>query len=434
MPARGLARRLGAFHATMLVMGGIVGSGIFVNPHVVAREVGTPFLILAAWVAGGAIALAGAFIYADLAARFPEAGGQYVYLRNAYHPMVAFLYGWSLLLVVQSGGMAAVAVTFARYAPRPAGGGWSERGVAVATLVALAVVNCLGVRAGATVQSTLMVLKIAAIGILALCGFTAGSGSRLSGPWFDGAGAGATLAAFGAALTPVLFAYGGWQTAAFVAGEMRDPARDLKRGLLFGVAGVVALYLAVNLACLRVLGASGLAAAPAPATAVMEAAFGAGGGRFIAAGIAVSTLGFLAQSMLTAPRVYYAMANDGLFFRRVGAVNARTAVPVWAVLLQGAVASLIALSGRYEQILSYVVSVDFLWFGLTGLALLVFARRPAAAAAGVPGQPWTTLFFVAACWAVAGATIFNRPFETGIGLLILISGVPVYFAWRGRLR
>ncbi|MCA1555915.1 MAG: amino acid permease, partial [Acidobacteria bacterium] len=235
--SRGLLPRLGLFDATMLVMGGIVGAGIFVNPAEVARQVHTPFLILGAWLLGGMIALAGAFVYAELAARRPEVGGQYAYLRDAYHPTVAFLYGWSLLLVIQSGGMAAVAITFARYFAELTRAPLAEGATAALALAVLTAVNCLGVRAGSNVQSALMVSKIIAIAVLVFCGwwFSAGAGNGFTDtPALDEPLSFDLLTAMGAALTPVMFAYGGWQTTSFVAGEMRDPRRDLARGLLFG--------------------------------------------------------------------------------------------------------------------------------------------------------------------------------------------------------
>ncbi len=441
-------RRLGLFDATMLVMGGIVGAGIFINPYVVARDLPRPGWILGAWALGGAIALAGAFVYAELAARLPEAGGQYAYLREAYHPGVAFLYGWVLLLVIQTGGMAAVAVTFAAYVRELTGLPLSTAALAAGTLAVLALVNCLGVRAGSTVQSALMVLKILAIVGLVAAGawFVAGHGEAgaaaaggtptvaagRTGP----AGAG-LLVALGAAMVPVLFAYGGWQTASFVAEEVRAPRRNLPRALVLGVAGVVVLYLAVNAVCVAVLGPAGLAASTTPASAVMERALGIAGARWIAVGIALSTLGFLSQSVLTAPRVYYAMGRDGLFFRAVGRLDRRHGVPVAAIALQAVLAIAIALSGRYDQILSYVVSMDFLFFGLTATCLFAFRRREAAAARGpdaplarVPGHPVTTVLFVAACWLVVAATFARYPVNSLVGLGILVAGVPVYLAWR----
>ena len=229
-------------------------------------------------------------------------------------------------------------------------------------------------------------------------------------------------------MTPVMFAYGGWQTASFMSGELIRPKRDLAIGLLAGVAGVIAVYLAVNFVCLRALGAAGLAATTTPASATMRLAFGERGAMLIAAGIAVSTLGFLSQGMLTAPRVYYAMAEDKLFFRAIGKVHPATRVPVVAIALQGAVAVVIALSGTYEQILSYVVAVDFIFFGLTGLALFVFRRRMKEAEPHfrTPGHPYTTALFTAACWLVVIGTFVRAPLHSAIGLAILLVGLPVY--------
>jgi len=329
-PEADLARRLGLFDITMIVMGGIIGSGIFINPYVVARQVPSTILILAAWAFGGLIALAGAFIYAELSSQTSTSGGQYVYLRDAFHPALAFVYGWALLLVTQSGGMAAVAVTFAKYVCAL---GQMEANDTVAALlativlIALTIINCLGVRAGSTTQNLFMILKLIAIAALVGFGLTVtgapasaiatptvvasgGSTSSLPGIWNS-------LTAFGAALIPVQFAYGGWQTSCFVAGEVREPRKNLPRGLLLGVLGVIAVYLSVNFVCVHALGAQGLGETRTPASAVMRLALGENGARIIAVGIALSTAGFLSQSMLTAPRVYFAMAEDGLFFARL---------------------------------------------------------------------------------------------------------------------
>src|SRR5438128_5702834 len=342
-------RQLGFFDAVMLVMGGIVGAGIFANPSVVAHHVHTPLLVLGVWVLGGLLAMCGAFIWAELATRLPAtAGGQYVYLREAYHPAVAFVYGWGLLLVTQTGGMAAVAVIFASYFRALTGAAWNESATAAAVLLTLTGINCLGVRAGSNVQSALMLLKIGAISALVLIGFAVGhpataglkSETVLGQPVSFG-----LFKSIGAAMVPVAFAYGGWQTATFVAGDMRDARRDLSRGLLIGVSGVVALYLAVNLACLFVLSPTGLDATTTPGSDVMRIALGERGARWIAFVIAVSTLGFLSQSMLTAPRVYYAMARDGLFFQSVGKLSRHSRAPVVAIILQGVAATVIACSG-----------------------------------------------------------------------------------------
>jgi APA family basic amino acid/polyamine antiporter len=321
----GLARRLGLFDATMLVMGGIVGSGIFMNPYVVARQVHTPFLILGAWLLGGLIALAGALVYAELASLRPHVGGQYAFIREAFHPAAAFLYGWCLLLVTQSGGMAAVAITFARFAGETVPMPVSDAAVAVAALAVLTVVNCFGVKAGSNVQSLFMVLKIAAVAALVVCGLVLAPESQsLGGPLVDRPVSFDLLTAMGAALVPVLFAYGGWQTAGFCSGELKRPERDMPRGLVLGVSGVVVLYLAVNFVCVRVLGPDGLAASTTPASDVMRRVLGDRGAALIAIGITISTVGFLSQGILTAPRVYYAMARDGLFFPAIdGSIRAR---------------------------------------------------------------------------------------------------------------
>src|ERR1044072_7786766 len=220
-----LARRLGLFDATMIVMGGIIGSGIFMNPAVGARQVHTPFLILAAWTIRGLFALAAGFIWAELAARRPDVGGQYAYLREAFHPAVAFLYGWVLLLVVQTGGMAAVAVTFARYFVELTNVPINYATLAAVVLAILTIINCLGVRAGSTVQSILMVLKIAALLALVICGLVLTKPATNPSQLLDRPASFGMLTAFGAALVPVIFSYGGWQTATFVAGEIKEPDR-----------------------------------------------------------------------------------------------------------------------------------------------------------------------------------------------------------------
>ena len=417
----------------MLVMGGIIGSGIFVNPYVVARQVHTSPLILGAWVFGGFTALAGAFVYAELAVLRPNLGGQYAYLRDAYHPAVAFLYGWALLLVIQTGGMAAVAVTFVRYAKVLVGVGLPDGLMAAGVLAILSLINCLGVQFGSKVQSVLMVLKIATIAIMIGIGFTAQPAAKAAVGGSAEPFSPHLIAAFGAALVPVLFAYGGWQTASFMTGEMRDPKRDLARALLLGVTGVTLIYLSVNAVCLWALGPVGLAATETPVYTFIQHVIGTGGARFMAFAIALSTLGFLSQGMLTTPRVYFAMASDGLFFRFISSLTRETRVPFAAILLQGTLAAVIALTGAYEQILSYVVSMDFVFFGLTGLALFLFRRRAGEAHAHrTPGHPFTTIFFVTACWLVVIATFYHYPRNSFTGLALLLSGIPVYFYWNRR--
>jgi APA family basic amino acid/polyamine antiporter len=419
----------------MLVMGGIVGSGIFINPYVVAQQVHTPALILSAWIFGGVVGVGGAFIWAELAATLPEVGGQYAYLREAYHPAVAFLYGWVLLLVIQTGGMAAVSITFARYFVDLSGLRTRDWVIATAALAVLTLINCLGVKTGGRTQSALMVVKIVTISAVVIAGLalTGGHVNRITvveREW--------SLTSFGAAMVPVLFAYGGWQTANFLAGEVKEPEKNLPRGLLLGVLGVVILYIGVNWVCLRSLGPQALARTTTPASAVMRMALGQRGAMFIAAAIAISTLGFLSQSILTAPRVYFAMAEDGLFFRAIAWLDPRTRVPVVAIVLQSAWTIVIALSGRYEQILNYVISMDFLFFGLTATTLFVFRRRAArgemyaSQAYRMPGHPVSTALFAAICWWIVANTVYRYPQNSLVGFVLLMAGIPVYWFWSRR--
>ena len=425
-------RQLGLFDATMIVMGGIVGAGIFANPSEVAHRVHTPFLILGAWVLGGLFAMCGAFIWAELATRLPGTGGQYLYLREAYHPSVAFVYGWGLLLVTQTGGMVAVAVIFASYFRALTGVGWNDGAIAVAVLLVLTGINCLGARAGSNVQSAFMLLRIAAIAVLVIFGFALGGDSLKSEPLLGEPVSFGLLKNLGSAMVPIAFAYGGWQTATFVAGEMRDARRDLSRGLLMGVTGVVVLYLAVNFVCLRVLGPAGLNATRTPASDVMRAALGTRGAQWIGIGITVSTLGFLSQSMLTAPRVYYAMARDGLFFASVGKLSRRSQAPVVAIVLQGLAAIVIACSGTYGEILNFEVTVDFIFFAMTAASLFILRRRQIGSDATIyhaPGHPFTTILFVLSCVGIVGSAIVASPANSAIALGIMLAALPVYCYW-----
>src|SRR2546427_228279 len=312
----------------MVVMGGIVGSGIFVTPAIVASWTRSRAEMLAAWAVGGVAALLGAFLYADLSRRRPFAGGQYVYLREAFHPAVGFLYGWALLVVIQTGGMAVCAMTFARYfaalAPLPL----SEGAVAAAAMAALVAVNCVG----------------------------------------------------------------------------------------------------VAFACDRALGKEALQRSAAPALDAATRLLGAKGASVIAAGVALSSLGFLSQSILTAPRVYFAMAEDGAFLRAVARVHPRTRAPVAAIALQGAVAIALALAGTYEVLLRYVVAIDFIFFALVASCLFVFQAR--GEPISMPGHPLTTLLFIGVCAAVVISTFARDPVHALIGLALTLAGLPVYLLWR----
>jgi APA family basic amino acid/polyamine antiporter len=435
-----LARRLGVYDAALIVMGGIIGSGIFRNPSVVAQRVHTPALILIVWACGGAIALLGGFVFAELAARRPDDGGLYAYMRDAFHPVVAFMYGWTLLLVSQSGGAAASAITFAGYLDRIGPFHPSQQVIAVATLAFLTIVNCFGVRAGSNVQNFFMVLKIGAIAALIGAGLFAHPSAAAALPAHGFSGNWDMLTAMGVAMIPVLFAYSGWQTSSFMTGELKEPQRTLPLGMIWGVAGVVALYMLVNFVCVHALGPVGLMRTDTPASDVLQLVLGPRGAQLIAAAVMLSTFGFMSNQILTSPRVYHAMALDGVFFKGVGWVHPKSRVPVIAIALQGLFAIVIALSGRYDQILNYVTSVDYVFFALSALALFIFRARDRRAGAQipagfrVPGHPVSTAVFLLAAVAVVLDTYIKYPQNSLIGLALLLVAVPIYYAFLARPR
>ena len=388
---------------------------------------------MAIWVVGGAIALLGGGVFAELAARRPHDGGLYAYMRDAFHPALAFVYGWTLLLVSQSGGMAAAAVTFSGYvAPMHFRSPHAlDRGLGVVAIGIFTLVNALGVRTGANTQNLFMMLKILAIAGFIAVGFFAPHAHALASAPLPFAG-GNAVAAMGLAMVPVLFSYSGWQTSSFMSAELKRPESTLPRGLLFGVLTVVVLYLAVNAVAIRALGTHNLAATDAPATVIAQLAFGPPGAWIMTVVVALSTLGFLSNQILTSPRVYFQMAADGTFFKQLARIDPRTHVPTLAIALQGAVAMAIALSGRYDQILNYVTSVDYVFFGFSALALIVFRLRdardpqPSRPFFVMPGHPWTTALFLVVAWSVVGDVLVKSPAATCIGLGLLLSGLPVY--------
>lgn len=424
-----LRRALGPFDATMVVVGGIIGAGIFINPSLVAQRLATPGLVLAAWAAGGAIALAGALAFAELGARVPKTGGQYVYLRDAVHPLAGFLFGWASLLMIQGGGLAAVALTFAQYALRLVGGSPPHAtGLAIAALLSLAAVNVAGVRPGSRLLNVLVLLKIAALGALILGGLQA---SRLSAPPPAAAAPpdGAGLFAFGAALVPILFSYGGWQNANVIAEEIREPARTLPRALLAGTAIVLAVYLLVNVVYLAALSRDGLAATLTPAADSVRRLFGPGADRFIAAAIAISTFGFLDVTLLAPTRITYAMARDGLLPASLARLHPTFRTPALAIGLQAVWAVVLMLTGTYGELIDSVVFADWIFFGLTVATVFVYRRRREGGTAGAfrsPGHPIVPALFVAAAIFVVVSVVISNPRRAAAGSLLLAAGVPVY--------
>ncbi len=436
-PAAGspFARRLTLFDATMIVISGIIGSGIFVNPYVVAERVGTSFLILAVWIAGGLIALAGAFVFAELSTVMPRVGGQYAFFREAFHPLVAFLHGWSLMLIIESGATAAVAVAFAQYVARLAGLDASRVvPMAVAILLGLAAFHALGIKPGAVVINVVTFGKTLAIAVLIALAFvlTRHSGIALRPLAPPGLGSLSLLSAFFAGLVPAMFAYGGWQNLNYVSEEVRDPLRTLPRAILIGVLCVIGVYVAANVAYVHVLSAPVLAGTTTPAAEVASRLLGETGARVISLLIVVSTFGFINLALMAPPRVYYAMAADGVFFERVGRVSRRFRAPTAAILLQGILASFFALTNTYDRLLGYAVFADWIFFSLAGVALMVFrAKLPGAPRPyPTPLYPWTPILFVTAGAGIVLNTFVADPRNALIGSAIILLGVPVFFLWK----
>lgn len=433
-PAPGFRRELGLWDTTVVVAGAIIGIGIFVNPSNVARILPAPEWMLLVWLAGGALAMIGGFVYAELGSRLPVVGGQYVYLSRAWGPLAGFLYGFALLFVINTGGIAAVANALAGYVDGAFVrlGSAGKLALAAAVIVVLTEINVRGVRPGKRTNNGLMALKlcgIAAIGILMLVKQPA-SATTYHLP----STAAVTWTAFFAALVPVLFAYGGWQNCGSLAAEIRDAGKTLARANILGVALVVVVYVGLNWVYLRVLPPAAVAASTALAADVARALAGELGARFVAALTVVSCLGFLAVITMTGPRLYYAMAEDGLFLKRAAALHPRFGTPSFTLRLQAAVALVLLFSQTYDQLLSYVVFCDWLFFGLTAAGLFVLRRAAASSPAGTdevayfraPGHPWTTAIFVAVSAGVVANSFVAAPRQAAAGCAVLAVGAAGY--------
>lgn len=436
------ARRLGLFSGVMVVIGGIIGSGIFRNPAEVARHAGSSGLTLTIWIVGGVIALLGAFCFGELGARNPQAGGSYVYLRDAFGELPAFLYAWSLLLIIATGAIAGVAVTFADYtvALFDLPGTFSVP-LAVGAIVLLSGVNYVGVKSGAITQNIFTVLKLLPLVILIAAGLLlSGVAPEAAGPVAAPGGFGPVVLTIGVGLVPVLFSYGGWQQANMIGEEIIDAPRNLPRAILIGVIAVVAVYVLANVAYLKTLGVSGLAASTAPAADAMRLVLGPVGGTIIAAGIAVSTFGFLNLVILVSPRVYQTMASDGLFFPQIARLHPRYRTPAAAIIFQAIWAIGLTLTGKYGDLVAYVVFGDWIFFGSTVATLYVFRARDRAngndpAPAGrfsATGYPWTPALFILAAAYVVVSSVKSNPANTLKGAALILLGVPVFLFWKSR--
>ncbi|HET6434062.1 APC family permease [Dyella sp.] len=429
----GYLRSMRIGDAAMVVIGGIIGGGIFLNPGIAAQRTGSGLALLAMWVGAGVLTLIGALCYAELGARRPRAGGIYVYLREAFGPLAGFLFGWTMLLVIYSGSTAAVATIFASYASALFGlPARAATPLAAGALVFVAGINLFGIRLGARIQNAFALLKLLAVAALVGCGlYLAGVGGGghavLAG---DHARAGAGF--MGAAL-PVLFAYSGFTYLNNLAGEVHQPQRTLPRALFLGMLVVIVAYALVNVAYLAALGHDGLAASTAPAAEVMQRVFGTVGAKVIALGIAISTLGFCNITLVAGARVLQVMGEDGLFFRSVARLHPVHRTPNLALVLLAGWSIVLVLTGSYGQLLDYATFADWLACAI-GAATLFWYRRHDTGSASfrVPGYPLLPIVFIGVIAWVVIETMRSNPVNAGIGVLIMLAGAPVYAVWRWR--
>jgi basic amino acid/polyamine antiporter, APA family len=441
-----LVRGLSLLDAVLLLVGGVVGSGIFLTSGQIAEQVRRPSLFVLVWVIGGVVSLLATFAFAELASMYPDAGGQYVYLREAYGEFPAFLYGWMIFSVAQTGSIAALAVGFAEYMgaftpldPHRAllhVGNWMfTRGHLVA-LVAIAVmtwVNIVGVRRGATVQNLATWLKFAAIGVFVGLGFLLGKGSWSH--WHSAvpvAHSGSMLSAMGVALVAVFWAYDGWVYVTWVAGEVKEAQRTLPRAMMLGLACVAAVYISMNLAYLYALPMDRIAGQTTIAQAAGEALFSPRAGRWLSMAVAISCFGAMSSAILCSARVYFAMARDGVFFRTMARVHPKYRTPAYSLFFQALWSSVLALSGRYDQLYTYVIFMMVLSYLATVTGLFILRRKSPEIPRSYrcTGYPWLPAIYliIAGAWAIN--TLFERPKEAFAGLLIVLIGAPGYMYWK----
>jgi APA family basic amino acid/polyamine antiporter len=434
-----LQRHLGVAAVTTLVIGEVIAIGIFLTPATMARSVGSPLWLLIVWLVMGAMALSGALCYGALAARFPEAGGGYVYLREAFGPLVAFLYGWKCLLVMDPGITALLAVGLASYLGYALG--WSGpmlKLVALGSIAVMAAVSIAGVRPGARFVQLLTALKVGALALIAILALVLGAGSWSNFIPFAGqrAGSDPLPGALAPALVGAFFAFGGWWEIAKLAGEARDPARTVPRALALGVAIITFVYIATSAVFLYLVPLERVTSGETFAAQAGEALFGPAGGRVFAAIVIVAVAGSLLALLMALPRVYYAMARDGVFFKAVARIHPRFGTPTRAVAIQATLASVLVLLGTFQQILAYFIFITVAFIALTVVGLIVMRRREGAGAAAfpTPGYPWTPalfLFLVAILLVLLGG---HDPLQAALGVAIVALGIPLYvLLFRGSL-
>ncbi|HJU75025.1 MAG TPA: amino acid permease [Gemmatimonadaceae bacterium] len=432
-----MTRQLGLAAVTALVVGEVIAVGIFLTPAGMARSLGSPFWLLIVWLIMGGMALSGALCYGELAARFPEAGGGYVYLRRAYGPAVAFLYGWKCLLVMDPGITAVLAMGLATYVGYLFGlSGVSLKLIAIAAIFILATINILGVRLGARLLQLLTAVKLGALALIIVLALVSGAGdwANLAPFVAQRPGADPLPGALAPAFVGAFFAFGGWWEIAKLAGEARDPSRTLPRALALGVATVTVVYILTSLVFLYLVPLERMTSAETFAAQAGEALFGSAGGNIFAIIVIVAVAGSLMALLMALPRVYYAMARDGVFFRPVGGLHTRFRTPARAIMIQAVLASILVLLGTFEQILAYFIFVTVFFLALTVTALFVIRRsQPAQGTYRTPGYPVTPVIFLVLVGLVLLMLAARNPVQAALGSAIVALGIPLYLlAFRGK--
>jgi APA family basic amino acid/polyamine antiporter len=451
----GLLRRLGLIDATFLVIGAVVGSGIYMTSGIIAAGLPSPGYLLAVWLAGGLITLCGALSFAELGAMYPEAGGQYIYLREAYGSGAAFLFGWAFFGFIMCGGLAALAVAFAEFLgsflpslstsrvlfrldllglPYSLSAG---QVAAAGTVFALTLLNSFGIRSGALVQNVLTVIRLGTVAALVGLGVVFGAkagGSNFHPLFSPGQGSAGILGALGLALVAVFWTYDGWYAVNCTAGEVRNPQRTIPLGLTLGVLSVTAVYVLVNLVYLLALPFESLKGVVRVGELAASALFGEGRAALFSALVTVSIFGCLNANIIFGPRVFFAMARDGHFFRSLARLGRRSHVPTGALWAQAAWTAVLCLSGTYQSLYEYMVFALLLFFAATGLAVFVLRRREPGRARPYRtwGYPVVPAVFIAMCLAVFASIVASQPLKSLAGLGLLAAGVPVYVVWRSR--
>lgn len=434
MPSSELRRSLSLFDLTLIAIGSSIGSGIFLTPSLIAGALDSPMWIIGVWMFGGVMAVCGALTYAELGAMIPRAGGLYAFLSEAYGGLFGYLYGWAYFLVVNTGGLGALSIAFSTYLgvfiPLTANG---TLFVAIGGIILVTIINILGVKVGGIFSDVFTILKLLGIGVLVIAGFgwgSAGTTNFLAPLTVPGGGlSGALTLAF----VSVLWSFGGWHHATFTAAETKDPQRSLPRALIIGASVVTFVYVVTNVAYFFLLTPTQMAASPRVAADALSVVMGSRGATIIALTIFISTFGTTGIYTCTAPRIYFAMAQDGLFFKKVAEVHPRFHTPMFAILTQSVWAIVLLLFwGTYEKLISYVVFTDWIFFFLAAVAIFVLRKKQPNAERPYRtlGYPYTPLFFALCAGTFVLYTLVAKPIEAGVGLAFLALGIPVYYFWK----